>query len=141
MEKCEKNFRHWAEVAEVVEKRRREELPKARVVYWCYFGLGIGTELYGKGREFTRPGLVLAELTVDLFLVVPITSRLETGANYMPIIVSGRVRYLNLAQARPMSVRRLGDYIDEIDYRMLLEIKKRYLRFLKYRLYRRSNPD
>lgn len=141
MEKCAKDFRRWAEIAESVEKRSQPVLLKVGAVYWCHFGVGIGTELYGKGREFTRPGLVLAEMMNDLILAIPMTSKVESGANYMPVMIGGGLRYLNLTQVRPMSVRRIGDYIDEVDYDSLLEIKKRYLRFLKYRFYRKSNPD
>lgn len=119
MDKSQKDFLGWAKVAEKIDRCDPYRMIKPEVVYWCSFGMGIGSELYGKGKEFTRPGLILAQLTNDLVLIVPITSQAQIGGNYESIVIKGRIEYLNLAQARPVSRCRIGDFIEEVDHRTM----------------------
>lgn len=141
MDKSKKDFLGWARVAEGIERRVGIEPVKTGIIRWCNFGVGIGTELYGKGKEFTRLGLLLTRLTNDLVLVIPITSQVRTGSNYEPIVVKGRTEYLNLTQTRPISARRIGGLIDEVDHLTFLSLKKRYLRFIKYQLYKQKDSS
>lgn len=54
-------------------------------LWWCYLGMNIGAEIYGKGSGFTRPVLIFKKLDTDLFLGMPLTSKLKDGSWYVPI--------------------------------------------------------
>lgn len=130
-------FLAWAKIAKEVEKRDRPEMLKAGVVYWCNYSVNIGSELVGKGEGFSRPILVLALLNERLALVVPLTSQPRVGANYIEVMINGRLEYLVLTQMRAMDSRRVTRFIDELDMETFNGIKKYLLRWMKYILYRK----
>jgi len=41
---------------------------KEREIWWISAGQNIGTELYGKGSDFSRPVIVIKKFGWDLFL-------------------------------------------------------------------------
>ncbi len=106
MDKYQKDFRRWAEVAEKIEEGAVPDSIKVGAVYWCKIGPGVGHELAGKGLDFTRPVLVIGELNVSSLLVLPITSQTHVGANYLRVVIDGR--YENLALAHLMTVDKRG---------------------------------
>ncbi len=135
MEKYRKEFRRWAEVAEEVERKEACGFVKAGAVYWCNIGPGIGHELVGKGANFTRPVLVLSNISEHMALVILVTSKDHSGGNYMEIVVAGVVECLALMHFRVIDVRRLGEFIDEVPSDNLRMIRNRFLKLLKRYLY------
>ena len=141
METYKKDFVGWAKVAKRIEASNKPKTPKIGAIYWCNFGVGIGHELAGKDVDFSRPCLILAHYSNSLVLAIPLTSRKHTGSNYEPNIANGKTENLVLSQARPLDIRRIGDFMDEIDKTALTELRKRYLRFVKYQLYKKDDPS
>lgn len=127
----QKNFRKWAEVAEKVEAGARPEFVKPGAIYWCHLGLGIGSELVGKGEYYTRPVLVLAKIDERLALVLPFTTKVKHGGHYVEVVVDGRLESAILYQSKIIDVKRLGNFIDEISSIALADVRKKYVRFLR----------
>lgn len=133
-----KDFAGWAKVAEEVERRKRPDFVKTGAVFWCNIGVGVGSELVGKGQEFTRPVLVLAMLDKSSVLVVPTTTKFQTGSHYMPIVLNGHPETLALHQFRVVDTLRLGDFIDEVMEQDIKEARRKLFNLLKKLLYKES---
>lgn len=140
MGKYQKDFVGWAKVAEEVERRERKIDIKRGAIYWANLGATIGSELIGKGDEFSRPVLVLEKFNQRMVLVVPITSRVHNRRGYREIVVAGKVECLTLEQARPIDVLRIGDFLDEIAPDELEKIWKHWAKLMKYHFYKKSSP-
>lgn len=138
MEKYRKDFERWAEVAEEVEKRERLKFVKVGAIYWCHLGVGIGSELMGKGKELTRPVLVLGKIDERLILIVPITTKTKRGGHYVDVVVNGVLENAILYQSKIIDVKRIGDFIDEVSLAFLKDIHRTYIRFLE-RLFQKES--
>lgn len=107
---------------------RLSEKSKTRVVkrgqvYWCDFGIGIGSEM---SKESPRPCVVLQQTVVNIkspnTIVVPVTH--DTG--HLPCLVPIRTYYsdigdlildgqVNVSNIVCVSKSRLGDFITDLD--------------------------
>ncbi len=141
MKKYQKDFAAWVRVAEEIEKREYKNDIKPGVIYWCNFGLGIGSEMLGKGSEFMRPVLVLARIDARLLLVLPITSRDKAGPHYAKIYVNGMPESLVLYQISTIDSLRITDFIDELPPETFREVKKSFLKLLKRELYKENSSN
>lgn len=139
MDKYRKDFVGWAKVAEEVEKRERRSEVKVGAIYWANIGENIGSELVGKGRDFARPVLILAQFNFRMVLVIPITSRIHDQRGYHEIVVAGKLERLALEQARPIDVLRIGDFLDEVAPSELEKIRKHWMKLMKYHFYKKSH--
>ena len=69
----EKDFNAWNEI----KKKTENEEPRlytVREMWWCRFGVNIGTEQDGKGDWYVRPCVILRGFGPDACLVVPLTT-------------------------------------------------------------------
>lgn len=128
-------------VAKQVERRERKNDIKPGVIYWCNFGVGIGSEMLGKGSGFTRPVLVLAKIDTRLLLVLPVTSQEKSGPHYAKICINGRLEDLALYQMMTIDSLRIVGFIDELSPDTFREVKKSFLKLLKRELYKENNPN
>ncbi len=74
-------FDKWNEIKKDTQKAKRKLGIKSREIYWVKIGQNIGDEEYGKGKTFSRPVLVVRQLTSDLFIGIPLTSTIRND-NY-----------------------------------------------------------
>ncbi len=71
-------FDEWNEVKKDTQQKTRAPFRiKSKEIYWVNIGYNIGDEQYGKGKTFSRPVLVVRQLTSDLFVGVPLTSNIR----------------------------------------------------------------
>lgn len=70
-------FDNWNEVKKKTEVNQRKLGIKQREIFWVKIGQNIGDEEFGKGEIFSRPVLVLKQLTQDLFIGIPITTTIK----------------------------------------------------------------
>ena len=90
-------------------------LVKERDIWWVSFGENIGSEINGKSRLFSRPGLVLKKLSRSFFLVAPTTSQKREGTWYVPITQEDQTVYVCIHQIRTIDYRRLSSRMGQID--------------------------
>ncbi|EAM0153626.1 type II toxin-antitoxin system PemK/MazF family toxin, partial [Campylobacter jejuni] len=64
----------WNEVKKHIEKEKNKIVKKQKI-YWIKIGKNIGSEIFGKGRVFARPVLVINVFYNGLFLGVPLSSK------------------------------------------------------------------
>ncbi|NQY22505.1 MAG: type II toxin-antitoxin system PemK/MazF family toxin [Campylobacteraceae bacterium] len=74
-----KEFDKWNEIKKVCDENNRKIGIKPREIFWAKIGLNIGSEEYGKDKNFARPVIIINKLTNDLFIGVPLTSTIKSN--------------------------------------------------------------
>jgi mRNA-degrading endonuclease toxin of MazEF toxin-antitoxin module len=119
-----KDFDNWNEI----KKQTDGELPRlytVREIWWCQFGLNIGTEQNGSGERFLRPAVILRGFGTDACLVVPLTTSLREHPLRVSVgMVDGRQARANLSQIRIIDTRRLAEKVGFLDKAIFAELKK-----------------
>jgi mRNA interferase MazF len=89
-------------------------------------GINIGFEQDGKGEEFSRPVLIIKGFSKNVFLCVPLTTKLKEGKYYNDIILSdGIKRKVILSQIRLIDSKRLIEKVCTIDEIQFKSIKQK----------------
>jgi mRNA interferase MazF len=120
----EKDFDCWNQI----KKKTDAEAPRlytVRELWWCRFGVNVGTEQDGRGNWFVRPCVILRGFGPDACLVAPLT----TSAREHPLriaigLVEGRQARANISQLRVVDTRRLERKIGFLDKEIFTEIRK-----------------
>ncbi len=68
-----KRFLEWIHIKEKLHGIEKWPPPfvSERDLWWVSFGENIGSEINGKSKLFSRPGLVLKKLARNFYLVAP----------------------------------------------------------------------
>ncbi len=98
-------------------------------IRWCRFGINIGSETQGKGSYFERPVLILKKFSQDVFLGIPVTSKIKSGSWFYPLRLHNRTLILN--QSRILDRKRLKDKIYELSENQIIEIKAAFCLLIK----------
>ena len=102
-----KDFDSWNELKKRIDSGDEPPLFNEREVWWCSIGMNVGREIYGKGKVYTRPVLVLRKLGRFTFLGVPLTSKRKDLAYHAPISFNGKDGCAIVGQSRTIDSRRL----------------------------------
>lgn len=120
----QKDFDGWNEV----KKRTNVEEPRlytVREIWWCRFGVNIGTEQDGRGGNFLRPAVILRGFGADACLVVPLTTSARKHLLRVPVgLVEGREARANLSQMRIVDTRRLVEKVGFLRKEIFTSMKK-----------------
>lgn len=122
----EKDFVQWNNIK--IKTDKTESLLKIREgeIRWCRIGINIGNEILGKGENSKRPVLILRKFSGDVFLGVPLTSKIHKGDWYYVFKHEGVKRSLILNQSRLLDKKRLEEKMFEISEKELFIIKQAY---------------
>lgn len=94
-------------------------------MWWCSVGENVGVEASGKGRDFTRPVIVLKKFGRLAFFGIPTTTNTDrNGAWYVHFKHKGVDGVAMLTQARMFSYKRLSTKmgrLDDEDYKKVKE--------------------
>lgn len=105
-EKYVKEFDLWNKKKKEIEQSDVQRLCREREVWWCALGVNIGSEQDGKNEFFERPVLILKRYSMDLILVLPITSTEKDNVYYVKI-KSVMASSVILSQVRAIDNKRL----------------------------------
>ena len=119
-----KDFNGWNNIKQGFDKLERLPAFKEREVWWCAVGVNVGSEIYGKGKEFVRPVLVLRKFGKYSFLGIPFTSKRKEGSYFYPVSFHGVNGSALLAQQRVFDCRRLKDRMGLLTWKQFAEIQK-----------------
>ena len=111
-----KNFLEWIQLKEKLHSK--ESVPpsvKERDIWWISFGENVGSEINGKSKIFTRPGLVIKKLSRGFYLVAPTTTQKKEGTWYVEITQGDKIMYVCLHQIRTVDYRRLYSQLGQMD--------------------------
>lgn len=125
-----KNFDEWNEIKKKTESEQ-ERLYNVREIWWCKFGLNIGTEQDGHGELFLRPIIILRAFGKKSCLIAPLTTsnknhpfRIDVG------IIDGKNAKANLSQIKTIDTKRLVEIIGKLDSETFTKIRKTVKDFL-----------
>ena len=67
-----KNFEEWNTIKQKIDKATHIP-PRINEgeVWWVSIGLNVGSEIYGKNKDFARPVVILKKLNKKMYLVAP----------------------------------------------------------------------
>lgn len=120
----QKDFDTWNEI----KKKTDSEEPRlytVREIWWCRFGVNIGTEQDGRGEKFLRPALILRGFGPDACLVVPLTTSARVHKLRPSIgLVEEKEARANMSQMRVIDTRRLVEKVGFLDKTIFTQIRK-----------------
>lgn len=119
-----KDFDGWNEVKKKTDSEE-QRLYTVRELWWCRFGVNVGTEQDGRGDWYVRPCVILRGFGSDACLVAPLT----TSTREHPLRVSvgtvdGKAARANLSQLRVVDTRRLERKIGFLERKVFTDIRK-----------------
>ena len=124
----------WNIVKKGIDEQRIRKQVESQGIYWISIGQNVGSEVFGKGRDFVRPVLVIKVFYNYTFFGVPLTSKSQNkrGRFYFKFKDSkGKLQVALLGQMRTFDTRRKANYISKIgdsDFAVLkAKIKKEVL--------------
>lgn len=121
----EKDFDVWNEEKKKVNLIHPPHF-RERDIWWCVFGLNVAVEIDGKGRDYTRPAVIIRKVNRFGCYVIPLTTSMKKELAFsMPIgLVAGKQAYANITQLRSISSKRLNERIGTLDMEVFSIMKK-----------------
>ena len=102
------DFNKWNKRKIEIHASKKYKHPKEREIWWCSVGMNIGTEIYGKDKDYSRPVLIVNVENGNNFIGVPLTSKLK-NRKYSCIIksINSKLSTALVYQIRNFDKRRL----------------------------------
>ncbi len=120
-----KYFWDWHQIKQGINNESKRPYYHEREIWWCSMGLNVGFEQDGKGRNFSRPTLILKKFNKEVFWGIPLTTKMKDGKYYFRIKLSDNLnRALIISQIRLFDSKRLQEKMDTIDTDQFHRIKK-----------------
>lgn len=111
-----KDFNTWNEYKKEIHNSGSSKLYHMREIWWCSFGVNVGFEQDGGGKESQRPVLILKGLSRDTCLVAPLTRSTHVHKYRIPVgIVDGENASVIVSQIRVVDTKRLVEKIIFLD--------------------------
>lgn len=130
-----KDFDGWIEKKKDCHyKSAMPPMFKERDIWWVSIGINVGFEEDGKHEKFIRPVLVLRKFNRDLFLGVPMSTKLKENPYYIKVTVGRRVVSALISQVRSFSAKRIEDKLAEIDKNDFRKVKDAVVKMISFSL-------
>jgi mRNA-degrading endonuclease toxin of MazEF toxin-antitoxin module len=118
------DFDGWNILKKKVNQKELFPPVKEGEIWWCHLGQNIGIESFGKGRNFSRPVLIIKKHNANHLIIIPATkSKNRSPFHYTLNSKRGNSSFL-ISQIRTIDTKRLYEKIHEITNEELNEIKK-----------------
>jgi mRNA interferase MazF len=105
----------WWKITIKLHAKEQKSLFKEGDVWWCSIGMNVGVEIFGKGKDFTRPIIVFKKFDARSFLGIPLTTQYKEGVWHIPLVHNGKKQYAVLSQLRMLDSRRLIDKMGSLN--------------------------
>ncbi len=96
---------------------------KEREIWWCSIGENVGTEVFGKSKNFSRPVLIINAESSENVVCIPLSSKIKKGKYRAFIITEDNKKHdVLISQVRVVDKRRLIKkmyILDLIQYKKL----------------------
>ena len=111
-----KSFEDWIKKKRVLhEKVSLPPLFKEREVWWVSVGVNVGFEEDGKNDNFVRPVLVVRKFNREMFLGVPMSTKLKDNQYYLKVTLREEIVSVLISQLRVFSSKRIWNKLGELD--------------------------
>jgi mRNA interferase MazF len=126
-------FDKWNRVKKNTEQNKRKLGIKSRDIFWAKIGQNVGSEEYGKDKNFARPVIIIRKLTSDLFIGIPLTSTIKNNDYFHAFEYNNKSNGLvqnsaMILQVRTYSIKRLMNktgVINKNDFKIVVEKSKK----------------
>lgn len=126
------NYDKWNRIKKkIAESNHKPPYFKEGDVWWVSVGYNIGNEVYGKGKDFLRPVLILKKFNPYFFIGIPLSSRLKKSKYYPPITVQNKKNSALISQIKAFSSLRLKFKFTELSIKDFRKIKELLTEMLK----------
>lgn len=118
-----KDFDSWNIKKQKIDNDK-PKLPyfKEREIWWLSIGVNVGYEEDGKHEDFLRPVLVITKFNQELFLGVPLSTKVKDNRYYIKIKLKGRTISAMISQIRTFSSKRILYKLGELDSQDFMEV-------------------
>ncbi len=130
-----KRFKEWITVKEKLHFSNSQPFYKEGEIWWCSTGENIGTEVNGKGSDFTRPVLIFKKFSSDTFFGLHLSSKEKSGSWFVQISFKGENQTIILNQGRTYCSTRLKSQMGQVGEYYFKKIKDGF-----YRLFLDMSP-
>lgn len=96
-------------------------------IWWINIGENVGSEINGKGSQFSRPAVIYRKLSHTLFMAAPTTTKPKEGTWFVAIRQNGIDIRVCLHQMRIIDYRRLSSKLGSVDDADRERIYERFL--------------
>jgi len=118
-----KDFESWFSLRGKIHKKKQKVFFHEREVWWCSTGENIGFEQNGKGKEFTRPVIIIKRLSLDTCLIIPLTtSTKRKNTILLDVLDKDKKSFAMVEQIRLIDAKRLGLKIGSISKSKFIEL-------------------
>ena len=120
----EKDFDGWNYKKKIIDDRQNRVFCHEREVWWCSFGLNVGSEQNGAGNNFLRPVAVIQVINEKNFFGVALTGKEKRDKHHFYLGIVGRSKASAiLTQVRTIDTKRLGSKICILDFGLFEKMK------------------
>lgn len=102
-----KDFDQWNSCKKQLETEITQTFFHEKEVWFVALGVNLGNEQDGKGERFWRPVIVLKKFNTQIFLAVPMTSKVRYGKYYFSFNLASKTRTALLSQVRLLDSKRM----------------------------------
>ena len=110
----EKDFDRWNALKQRLDNATQLPFFNEREIWWCNVGLNIGSEIYGKGKTFTRPILIIRKFNQNSLFALPLSTKIKDKFGYYKFSFREKEICAVLSEIRKIDGRRLSDKIGKI---------------------------
>ncbi len=128
-----KNYDAWNELKKEIDARPYGPYCKKGEVWWCCFGLNIGSEQDGKNEWFERPVLVIKVLNRETVICIPLSSIISPGKDGIEISYDGKSNFALFQHVKTLSTKRFTRQISRLDKDQTRLIMIAYAKFLGFK--------
>lgn len=119
-----KDFNDWNKKKIKIDGFLEFQHPKEAEIWWCRLGINIGCEVYGKGKEYTRPVLVINSEGSENCICIPLSSKVK-NTKYSCIIKTSdnKLHTALVFQVKSIDKRRLKEKIYDLGIEEYKKVK------------------
>ncbi|MCD4811715.1 type II toxin-antitoxin system PemK/MazF family toxin [bacterium] len=119
------NYDEWNEIKKKISSSLHT-IPhyKESDIWWISIGYNLGYEVFGKGKDYARPVLVIKKFNQHSFIGVLLSTKLKNNQYHIPITVKNKTISALTSQIRVFSTKRMlykHTELDERDYTKVIE--------------------
>ena len=127
-----KDFDNWNIIKKKTENKESRPSILVGDIFWCKFGINIGTEYDGKNEDFARPVLVVKKYSDETVFVLPLTTQIKINKDwYFDIDVQDKKAQIILNQGKTIDTKRLERKIKRLGANTLNKIIESFVNLLK----------
>lgn len=125
-----KEFDSWNKLKQKLDNIKQPPFFNEKEIWWCNVGMNIGSEIYGKGKTFTRPILVIKKFNKNSLLALPLSTKTKNRFGYYQLSFKDKKICAVLSEIKKIDSRRLSDRMGELSEKKFFEIKKEWVKMI-----------